>query len=89
MMDTIIGAEFMKGVQQGLTQGETRGRLASRREDLIDLLVNKFSAHVNESMIQRIEAVDDLNLLKTWFEAALSAKSWKQFLKTANWTPLC
>ena len=92
MMDTIIGAEFMKGVQQGLTQGEargeTRGRLAARREDLIGLLNGKFAEHVNESVVQRIEAASDLNVLKQWVEAAGISKSWKQFLKAVDWTPL-
>ena len=83
MMDTIIGAEFMKGVQQG----ETRGRLAARREDLTSLLSKKFAANMDESFVQRIEAAENPDILRQWFEEALSAKSWKQFIKAANWPP--
>ena len=79
--ETIAEFLFRQGAEQGLEQGEVLGR----RESLISLLSAKFAPNVDEAVTRRIGAAVDPNTLKHWFEAALSAESWPQFLKTVNW----
>jgi hypothetical protein len=70
MGKTIAEAEYEEGRLKGLSEGETKGALATRRADLRDLLTDRFGP-LPESVNQAIDSVTDVNRLATAFRKAL------------------
>jgi hypothetical protein len=67
-------------VNEWMRQGETKGRLAERRQKLIQLLEGRFPGVVPNEVVQLIETQESMGLLDDWFNAAVRAFTLEQFL---------
>jgi hypothetical protein len=67
----------IEGHAEGLEAGENLGRLKALRESVVDLMVTRWTPP-NKYVLERLEKVDDILLLKGLFRALLKAKTRKQ-----------
>ncbi|MGK7904229.1 MAG: transposase [Hormoscilla sp.] len=67
-----------RGLSQGLEQGLERGSLLSRREDIIDILVLKFS-EVPSEIADRINKLSDASVLRELLQRSVTIASLSDF----------
>jgi hypothetical protein len=67
-------------VNEWISQGEVRGKLAIRRQDLLETLQERFPNEVPEEVLRLIKAQESLELLHHWFRAAIRADTFDKFL---------
>ena len=67
-----------KGIQQGVQQGIQQGILQTSKESVIEALEVRFDA-VTQSVLKRLEDIDDPNVLKMLHKRALRAGSFQEF----------
>lgn len=67
-------------VNDWISQGEAKGKLANQRQNLIDLLEGRFPGAVPNDVVQVIQRQESLDVLHDWFKAAVRAFSFDQFL---------
>lgn len=67
-------------VNEWMSQGEARGRLAEGRRSLLDLLEGRFPGAVPSDVVRMIQQQESLELLHDWFKVAVRAYSFEQFL---------
>jgi hypothetical protein len=61
-------------------------RLETTRQVLLRALELRFPGAMSRRFRKRVEASDDLEELKRWFDAALTTQDWPTFSKTVNGT---
>jgi hypothetical protein len=57
-------------VNEWISQGEARGRLAERRQSVVRLLTKRFPGAVPYDVIRLINEQESLELLDDWFDTA-------------------
>ncbi len=62
-------------------QGETKGRLAERRQTLLELLNDRFPGAIPAEVTQLVQTQESLELLRDWTRAAGRALSFDQFME--------
>jgi hypothetical protein len=67
-------------VNEWISQGEARGKLAAQRQSLPELLEGRFPGAVPKDVVQLIQQQESVELLYDWFKAAVRAYSFDQFL---------
>ena len=67
-----------KGIRQGVQKGVQQGILQTSRESVIEALEVRFDA-VTQSVLKRLEDIDDPNVLKILHKKALRAGSFQEF----------
>jgi hypothetical protein len=67
-------------VNEWISQGEARGKLTERRQNLLELLEGRFPGAVPIDVVQLIQQQESPELLHDWFKAAVRAYSSDQFL---------
>ena len=72
-----------RGIQQGIQQGIEQGVLQNAREAVVDILEVRFG-NVPQSMVQRIHAMEDLDLLKMLHRKAATVPSLEEFEATLD-----
>jgi predicted transposase/invertase (TIGR01784 family) len=78
IMPTIAEKWIEQGVQQGVQQGIQQGILQTSRESVIEALEVRFDA-VTQSVLKRLEDIDDPNVLKMLHKRALRVGSLQEF----------
>jgi predicted transposase YdaD len=63
-----------KGIQQGIQQGKQQGLQQGKQEMILRLLRQKFG-HVPEVVVQKVQVIDDVDILEQLFDQALMADS--------------
>ena len=64
--------------------GRDAGRLETTRRDLLRAVELRVPRALRRKFVKRVEATEDLEQLKRWFDAALTADDWETFAKTVN-----
>ena len=67
-------------VNEWIAQGETRGVVNTRRQDVLELLAERFPGAVPGDVVRLIEQQDSPELLHDWFRAAMRASTFEAFL---------
>jgi hypothetical protein len=67
-----------------ILEWENAGRLKHAREDLLQALEVRFRSALPRKFVRRVEGSEDLEELRRWFQAALTAEDWEAFAKTVN-----
>ena len=67
-------------VNEWMSQGEARGTLKERRQNLIELLQGRFPTAVPEEVVRRIDERESLEMLRVWFRAAVQAFTFEHFV---------
>ena len=78
IMPTIAEKWIEQGVQKGIQQGVQQGILQTSRESVIEALEVRFDA-VTQSVLKRLEDIDDPNVLKMLHKRALRVGSFQEF----------
>ncbi|MBI1918326.1 MAG: hypothetical protein HYS12_26845 [Planctomycetes bacterium] len=63
-----------------IRQGEAKGELKTRRQDLLDLVEGRFPGAVPNEVVQLIQQQESLELLRDWFKAAVRASTFEEFM---------
>lgn len=78
-MEALADVELMwherieqKGVEQGIQQGKQQGLQQGKQELILRLLRQKFG-HVPEVVVQKVQMIDDGDILEQLFDEALMA----------------
>lgn len=79
----LTGGEIMptiaeRWIEQGVQKGIQQGILQTSRESVIEALEVRFDA-VTQSVLKRLEDIDDPNVLKTLHKRALRVGSFQEF----------
>ncbi|HKI33381.1 MAG TPA: hypothetical protein VKA46_16120 [Gemmataceae bacterium] len=69
-----------KVVNRWMEEAARKERIATLRENLLELVQARFPASIPAEVIDLIGRQDSQDLLKEWFRAAISAPSAEQFL---------
>jgi hypothetical protein len=64
-----------------IRQGEAKGMLESSRENLLEALDGRFPGETTEELARLIKEQESLDLLKSWFRAAVRVPTFAQFLE--------
>jgi hypothetical protein len=67
-------------VNEWISQGEARGKLAERRQNLLKLLAKRFPGAVPNDVVGLVNEQESLDILGLWFDAAAEAYTFQQFL---------
>ena len=67
-------------VNEWISQGEARGKLAERRQKLLKLLVKRFPGAVPDDVVRLVNEQGGLDVLDHWFDAAAEAYTIQQFM---------
>jgi hypothetical protein len=67
-------------VNEWIQQGEVQGELKRQRRNLLQALSARFPGAVTEEITRLVNEQDSLPLLDDWFQAALHAATFEQFL---------
>lgn len=67
-------------VNEWISQGEARGKLTERRQNLLKLLNKRFPGAVPDDVTKLVNEQESLELLGHWFDAAAEAYTFQQFL---------
>ncbi|GAH09633.1 unnamed protein product, partial [marine sediment metagenome] len=78
IMPTIAEELMEKGIQQGVQQGVQQGLIQNAREAVIENLETRFEV-VPQSILKRIDDIDNLSLLKILHKRSILAVSLEQF----------
>lgn len=78
IMPTIAEELMEKGIQQGIQQGVQQGLIQNAREAVIESLETRFEV-VPQSILKRIDDIDNLSLLKMLHKRSILAVSLEQF----------
>ena len=81
--DTLIEEGFEKGIEKGIETGIQRGALQNAREDILDVLDIRFST-VTQTLVQTIEKIQDVPVLKILHRKAVQAESLIAFERFLN-----
>lgn len=73
--------------EEGQAEGLHEGRLEAARGCLMTLLRAWYPDALTPRLVSRIELTDDLDLLRSWFDAALTAPSVKCFWDQTGTAP--
>jgi hypothetical protein len=68
-----------RGEERGEQRGREIGRVEGKAEALLRLLEKRFRRKPPAAIVQRIQATTDLAQLETWFDAAITIGSMKEF----------
>jgi hypothetical protein len=71
-------------IREWQDEARSEARLETTRQDLLRALELRFPGALPRKFVKRVEASEDLEELKRWFDAALTAADWKTFAKTVN-----
>ena len=71
-----------EGHAEGRAEGRAEATLATRREDILDAL-NELGT-VSDDIVEKINAVTDIDMLKSWFKIAIKSDSMASFLSQIN-----
>jgi predicted transposase YdaD len=72
-----------EGIQQGIEQGNKQGQLSASRDALIDLLTERFDI-VPQHLVQSIQQIENLFILKMALKQAIKAPSLEEFEQMLN-----
>jgi hypothetical protein len=67
-------------VNEWISQGEARGKLAERRQNLLKLLAKRFPGTVPDDVVRLVNEQESLDVLGHWFDAAAEAYTFQQFM---------
>jgi hypothetical protein len=67
-------------VNEWISQGKAEGKLETQRENLQEVLKDRFPGLVPNEVVQLIQHQESLDLLHDWFRAAVRASSFEEFL---------
>jgi hypothetical protein len=67
-------------VNEWISRGKAEGKLEERRENLLRLLSKRFPGAASEAVIRLVNEQESLELLSHWFDAAVEAETFPQFL---------
>jgi hypothetical protein len=67
-------------VNEWISRGEAKGKLANQRQNLLELLEGRFPGVVPNDVVQMIQQQESQELLHEWFMAAVRAYSFEQFM---------
>jgi hypothetical protein len=67
-----------------ILEWKNAGRLEHAREVLLRAAQVRFRGQLPRKFVKRVEASEDLEELRRWFNAALTAEDWETFAKTVN-----
>jgi hypothetical protein len=67
-------------VNEWISRGKAEGKLEERRENLLRLLSKRFPGTALEAVIRLVNEQESLELLSHWFDAAVEAETFPQFL---------
>jgi hypothetical protein len=67
-------------VNEWISQGEARGKLANQRQNLVEILEARFPGAVPNDVVRLIPGQESMEVLHDWFKAAVRAYSFEQFL---------
>jgi hypothetical protein len=67
-----------------ILEWENTGRMDATRRAILRALEVRFPGALPRKFVKRVEANEDLEQLKRWFDAALTAEDWETFAKTVN-----
>ncbi len=67
-------------VNEWMSQGEARGKLTERRQNLLKLLAKRFPGAVPDDLVRVINEQESFDILGHWFDAAAEASTFHQFL---------
>jgi len=70
-------------LEEGRVEGETRGRVAQARRDVRELGAEKFGPPGTE-VVERLEQIDNPDMLGRLLRGVLRASSWQELLATAS-----
>jgi predicted transposase YdaD len=76
-----------EGRKEGIKEGIKEGRAEDRAEALVQLLQAKFPGQTPAEVLRRVEQSRDLDLLRRWFAAALTAATLDEFLQRTSLAP--
>ena len=82
-MSTLAERWIEEGKQQGLQQGLQRGSAATAREAVVEALEARFDV-VPRSVLERVEGVEDVAVLKMLHKKAVTAESLEDFRKALD-----
>jgi hypothetical protein len=67
-------------VNEWMSRGEAKGKLATQRQNLLKLLVKRFPGAVPDDVVRLVNEQESLGILEHWFDAAAEAYTFDQFL---------
>ena len=67
-------------VNEWISQGEAKGKLAERRQKLLRLLAKRFPGAVPDDVVRLVNEQESLDILDHWFDAAAEVYSFHQFM---------
>jgi hypothetical protein len=67
-------------VNEWISQGEAKGKLMVRRHSLLKLLSARFPGALPDEAVRLINEQESLDLLGDWFDAAVGAYTFQQFM---------
>ena len=67
-------------VNEWISQGKAKGKLAERRQNLLKLLAKRFPSAVPDDVVRLVNEQESLDILGHWFDAAAEAYTFQQFL---------
>jgi hypothetical protein len=67
-------------VNEWISQGKAEGTLDNQRRNLLRVLTVRFPGAVTDEIVRLVNQQDSLPMLDDWFEAALRAYTFEQFL---------
>ena len=80
MAETITGTLFERGIQQGIEQGIEKGAKESTIESILLVLDTRFEANTTQTLRPSLEAIDDLQRLKSLLRKATQTQSLQTFI---------
>lgn len=72
-----------EGIEQGREEGRQQGTLQARREDVLEILQVRF-AEVPAEVVDCVNQIEDIDLLKQLFRQAIAIPSVAQFQQLLN-----
>jgi hypothetical protein len=67
-----------------ILEWENAGGIKHTRKHLLRVLEVRFPGALPRRFVQRVEAIEDVEELERWFDAALTAEDWEAFTKTLD-----
>ena len=80
MAETITGTLLERGIQQGIEQGIEKGAKESTIESILLVLDTRFEANTTQTLRPSLEAIDDVQRLKSLLRKAAQTQSLQTFI---------